>query len=52
MRQDLQHVMRVAQVRHAVQNAGLPVSNVAARIGSAEFFEPLILIEPESGRPP
>jgi hypothetical protein len=28
------------------------VRSVAARIGRAEFFEPLILIEPESGRPP
>ncbi len=31
---------------------GSRVSKVAARIGSAEFFEPLILIEPESGWPP
>ena len=31
---------------------GSRVSNVAARIGSEEFFDPLILIEPESGRPP
>ena len=28
------------------------VSKVAARMGSAEFFDPLILIVPESGRPP
>src|SRR5215210_3422117 len=28
------------------------VSSVAARIGSAEFFEPLMLTEPESVRPP
>ena len=28
------------------------VSSVAAKIGSAEFFEPLILIEPLSGCPP
>src|SRR5215210_8366626 len=28
------------------------VSNVAARIGSAEFFEPLIFTEPERDRPP
>ena len=31
---------------------GSRVSSVAARIGRAEFFEPLILIEPESGWPP
>jgi hypothetical protein len=31
---------------------GSRVSKVAATIGRAEFFEPLILIEPESGRPP
>src|SRR6266480_5021650 len=31
---------------------GSGVSNVAARIGSEEFFEPLTLIEPESGWPP
>ena len=31
---------------------GSGVSNVAARIGRAEFFDPLILIEPESGWPP
>jgi hypothetical protein len=28
---------------------GSRVSKVAAMIGRAEFFEPLILIEPESG---
>jgi hypothetical protein len=28
------------------------VSKVAARIGKAEFFDPLILIEPDSGREP
>src|SRR5207248_8982660 len=31
---------------------GSRVSNVAARIGSEEFFEPLTLMEPESRRPP
>src|SRR6266853_3564164 len=31
---------------------GSRVSNVAARIGSDEFFEPLTLMEPESRRPP
>src|SRR5205085_1715322 len=31
---------------------GSRVSNVAARIGRAEFFDPLILIEPESEWPP
>ena len=31
---------------------GSRVSKVAAMIGSAEFFDPLILIEPESGCPP
>src|SRR6266436_8454273 len=31
---------------------GSRVSNVAARIGSEEFFEPLTLMKPESRRPP
>jgi hypothetical protein len=31
---------------------GSRVSKVAARMGSEEFFEPLTLIEPESGWPP
>jgi hypothetical protein len=31
---------------------GSRVSNVAAKIGRAEFFDPLILIEPLSEWPP
>jgi hypothetical protein len=50
--QDLQHIVVSLKSGTRWRIQGSRVKEVAARIGNAEFFDPLIFIEPESERPP
>ena len=50
--EDLGHVVGVTEVGTRRMTHGSRVNSVAARIGSDEFFEPLICTVPSSARPP